>query len=63
MKSTFDLCTENKLLKDGGLEIHCKLGLWATQGMDHKQVEIDARHYWIQYFKDGEYKKLLDSKP
>jgi len=58
-EDAFEKCVERKLMKDGSLEICCKLGLWAGSGKDHKAVEREARHYWIQYYQDGEYKDLL----
>ena len=59
-ESPFDKCTERKT-KGGSLEIRCKLGLWSAEGRDHDAVEREARHYWAQYFRDGEYAKLLKS--
>lgn len=63
MKDAFEICVERKLMRDGSLQIHCRLGLWGTSGQDHKQVERDARHYWIQYYQDGEYKQLFEDSP
>ena len=56
----FGRCTETKLKKDGTVEIHCKLGLWATFGRDRQSVEREARHYWVQYYVDGEYDSILE---
>ncbi len=36
-------------------QISCRLGLWCVTGRDAARVEGEARHYWIQYFNDGEY--------
>ena len=55
----FEICVERKHMKDGSLEIHCKLGLWAASGADHFAVEREAVHYWFQYYTDGEYNKLF----
>ena len=55
----FCKCTKTKLLKDGSVEIYCKLGLWRVFGRDIKVVEQEAHHYWIQYYYDGEYNNLL----
>ncbi len=59
LEAMFHKCTEIKLLKDGTVEIRCKQGLWVVCGSDREQVERDARHYWQQYFDDGEYDSLL----
>jgi len=63
----FESCVERKLMKDGTLEIHCTLGLWAVSGRDRHQVEREARHYWMQYLTGGEYTKghakPLNKKP
>lgn len=43
-------------MKDGTVEIHCKLGLWSVSGRDRHQVEAEAKRYFIQYAVDREYK-------
>ena len=63
MSDAFETCVERKLLKDGSLLIACRLGLWSASGLDHAQIEREARHYWIQYYQDGEYKQLLEATP
>jgi hypothetical protein len=52
-------CSERKTMKDGSIEIHCKLGLWGVSGQDHRFVEREAEHYFAQYLEDGEYNALL----
>jgi len=60
----FERCVERGVLGKSELMIRCKLGLWGVFGFDKAQLEREARHYWIQYFQDGEYTKLLtDSHP
>ena len=53
----FDRCVVRKS-GDGCYEIKCKLGLWGVTGPSRKSVEDEARHYWIQYYQDGEYKNI-----
>ena len=55
----FRQCCETKLMKDGQVRILCKLGLWGVYSLDREQAERDARHYWMQYYIDGEYDSLL----
>jgi hypothetical protein len=55
----FASCIERKLMKDDSLEIHCKRGLWSVAGRNHEAIEREARHYWVQYYRDGEYATLL----
>lgn len=57
--SAFEKCVTKTVDKDGYLEITCKNNQWSTWGSDHESVERDARHYWFQYYKDGEYKNIL----
>lgn len=60
----FDLCVERKLMKDGSLEIHCKRGNFSVVGRecDKARVEQEARHYWVQYFADGEYASMTQPR-
>lgn len=51
----FEQCVNRD--KDG---IECKLGLWAVHSKDRNIVESNARHYWIQYYRDGEYDSILN---
>ncbi len=54
----FDKCTKTTN-KNGWLTIKCKLGFWSAAGEDRSVVERTAKNYWLQYFEDGEYDKLL----
>ena len=58
----FDKCVIRKKRTTGSLEISCRLGLWSVEGSDHAFVEQNARHYWVQYYQDGEYAALLSNK-
>jgi len=55
----FNACVKRSFLPYGQVEIRCKLGLWSVSGREHKEVKIEAKHYWIQYYEDGEYNKFL----
>ena len=44
---------------DEGKTIDCKKGLWGITSYSPESAEREARHYWIQYFRDGEYNELL----
>lgn len=57
----FDKCVIRKKRTTGSLEISCRLGLWSVEGPDHAFVEQNARHYWVQYYRDGEYAALLSN--
>jgi len=52
----FEKCVTRS--KDGR-SIDCKLGLWGVVSHDKDSLERNARHYWIQYYRDGEYENLL----
>lgn len=39
-----------------GYTISCKKGLWSVSSLDRKQALAEAKHYFIQYYEDGEYK-------
>ncbi len=56
MRDYFDKCVVRSLK---GRRITCKLGLWSVQAPTAEQADSEARHYWIQYYDDGEYHKLL----
>lgn len=38
-----------------GFRITCKLGLWGVFAPTKDQAIAEARHYFVQYFNDGEY--------
>ena len=54
----FDRCVVRTC---GGRSIRCCLGLWGVSAGDKATAEREARHYWIQYFEDGEYQKHLSN--
>jgi len=39
--------------------IGCKKGLWMVEGTDKEYVTNQAKHYFIQYWSDGEYDDIL----
>jgi hypothetical protein len=41
--------------------VTCKKGLWMVEGADQEYVKSQARHYFIQYWPDGEYDDILDA--
>lgn len=55
----FERCVTRTVRRSNRYDIDCKLGLWGASGPDPESVEREARHYWIQYFSDGEYRKLI----
>jgi hypothetical protein len=59
--SLFDRCVETKLMRDGRVEVHCKLGLWSVSANNRAVAEHEAQHYWRQYYADGEYAPLLSN--
>ena len=38
--------------------IDCKRGLWGVCAPTLKQAMDEARHYFVQYYADGEYKEV-----
>lgn len=42
-------------LKNGRHIYGCPKGLWEVSSPDRKVAEREARHYFIQYYNDGEY--------
>lgn len=55
----FEKCVKRS--KDGKA-ITCRLGLWSVYNLDPEANEREARHYWGQYYADGEYDELLKEK-
>jgi hypothetical protein len=47
--------TENR----GRFCVFCPLGLWGVSAPTKEQAESEARHYFRQYFSDGEYDALI----
>ena len=59
MDTLFARCIVRIDRPDGRREIYCQKGFWSVSGADRDAVEREARHYWIQYFNDGEYNRLI----
>lgn len=38
-----------------GFCIKCRKGLWRVDAPSKQKAMIEARHYFAQYFQDGEY--------
>ena len=51
----YKIWTRGKGTSNGGYSIRCKKGLWRVYGPTKKKAEQEARHYFAQYFADGEY--------
>ena len=43
--------------RDGRVQIDCRRGLWAVDCPDLSSALREARHYFAQYYADGEYDK------
>lgn len=56
----FERCIIRKKTPDG-YEITCRLGLWSVAGRWRPSVTQEAKHYWQQYFGDGEYEMHLSN--
>lgn len=39
--------------------VDCSLGLWGVEAPTEAAAEIQAAHYFAQYYADGEYKEFL----
>jgi len=59
-RELFDKCAEVKRMKDGSVQVHCKLGLWSVSGHDEDYVMCEAWRYWRLYYSDGEYDRILN---
>lgn len=58
-EALYNKCIHVRTREDGELEIACQLGLWHVRGKNHQEIKIEAHRYWLQYYIDGEYDKLL----
>ena len=56
--SEFDKCV---IKTRRGRAIRCRLGLWGVSAGDKATAEREARHYWKQYYADGEYAAILSN--
>ncbi len=41
--------------KKGRVSVECKKGLWSVDAPNKQQAMREARHYFVQYYADGEY--------
>jgi len=48
---------KNITIKDTGygFEVNCRKGLWGVVAPTKEEALREARHYFVQYFMDGEY--------
>jgi len=51
---SFDQNTISKQ-RGGRFAIDCKKGLWGVEAATEQEAIQEARHYFIQYYRDGEY--------
>lgn len=54
----FEKCVERKHGK-GFYDILCRCGFWGVSTSNKEESEREAKHYWIQYYNDGEYRTHL----
>ena len=54
MDEAFERYTNYKITEFGH-EINCSKGLWGVCAQTKKQAEDEAKHYFWQYYEDGEY--------
>ena len=52
---SFDKNTTYKVTKHGQHTVDCKKGLFGVSAPTKEEAMKEARHYFIQYFEDGEY--------
>ena len=50
----FDKNTRARV-NNGRHTIRCRLGLWVVDAPTLKEARREAMHYFLQYYKDGEY--------
>ena len=59
----FDRCTTTRRLDRGKrVEVRCRLGLWSVETSNLATARAQAKHYWVQYWQDGEYDSLLSNQ-
>lgn len=51
----FEKYVKHKKAKDGFHEYNCVKGLFGVSSKTKEIAEQEARHYFIQYYADGEY--------
>ena len=55
IEKAFKENTEITRDRDGTYNIDCKKGLWGVSGAIYPKVMNEAKHYFQQYYSDGEY--------
>ena len=56
----FHHCVKYKL-DDGYHSFDCVHGYWGVMAADYNSALREARHYFIQYFGDGDYDKHIET--
>lgn len=46
-----------------GYKVECCLGLWGVHAATRDEAVRTAKHYFVQYWFDGEYKHLTSKLP
>jgi hypothetical protein len=41
--------------RGGRFTIQCKKGLWGVEAPNEQEAEREAKYYFFQYYRDGEY--------
>ena len=54
MEEAYKIWTSTRKTKNG-YTVKCKKGLWRVDAPSKRKAEQEARHYFAQYFTDGEY--------
>lgn len=57
MEAAFRKHTIRRVRHGGRYSVRCRRGLWAVEGPDRESVDAEARHYFRQYYEDGEYER------
>ena len=47
--------TTHKTIGGGRHEISCNKGLFSVTSSDYEIADSEAKHYFMQYWRDGEY--------
>ena len=55
----FERCVERRSKRGGRYEIRCILGNFSVDAPTNEEAEREAKHYFGQYFQDGEYDQIL----
>ena len=62
MEEAYKRWTTTKTTKTG-CTIKCVKGLWSVDAPSKKRAEKEARHYFAQYYADGEYTNQTPCQP